>query len=256
MKIPLLPTVAVAVLALGAGPVLAQEKREEVRPTEKTTELPPPKKLPQPSLPLAAPDCEPPHPSLNVLWLERQEPIHVLVPRVEVKEVTRPTLKIVYRDEKRVVTDIVIKSREVLREVPHTVMVPCTETDPHTGHCTTILKPVVETTLRKDVEYYAVPEEHEVTVKVPYVGEGEETVVRKSILLECKTELQKHGYAVAVPGPEVLHDRWLMAPCCAAHPPLPADLVLPPVGAPVRPPREGTRVQLPAEPIPVAPGGP
>jgi hypothetical protein len=195
----------------------------------------------------AGPGCEESHPSLNVLWMEQRVPVQVLVPREVVTEVLRPSYEIIYRLEKRTVTNVVMKSREVLREVPKTTMVPCTETDPHTGHCSTVLKPVVEMTVRKDVEFYAVPEEKVELVKVPYLREVEEKVRRKTVLLESLTEMQRRGYAVPVPGPEVRPPQWLAAPGCAA-PVLPAA-----EGPPVLPPPERTPELPPPERTPELP---
>jgi hypothetical protein len=117
--------------------------------------------------------------------------------------------------------------------VPCTTMVPETVTDPCTGHCTTVMKPCVEMKLQKDVEFYAVAEEQVETIKVPYIKQIEEIVPRKTVLLEYRTDMQTRGYAVAVPGLPVPHDKWLIAPnpCPDCHPPV--------VGTPaVRPPPE------------------
>ncbi len=212
MKRMILPLVTFGVLAWAWLPGRVQEP---IQPPEKITpeKLPPTTPLP----PLAPPSCEHTCPGINVLWLERQVPIQVLTPREVITPLKRPALAVAYREEKRVVTEIVLKPREVTREVPFTTMKPCTEVCPETGHCTTVMKPCTEVRIVKDVEFYPAPVERTIVVSVPYVKEVEEIVPSRTILLEYKTELQRCPSAIGVPT-TVPQTRWLLAPQGCAHP--------------------------------------
>src|SRR5947208_2321005 len=103
-----------ATLALMALPGFAQEK-----PPVPPERLPPPLDV-KPSV--AAPSCEapatfPPCESPRVVWMEYEVPIRRLVPREVITEERRPTQEVAYRTENRVIKEIVIKSREVEKEV-------------------------------------------------------------------------------------------------------------------------------------------
>lgn len=213
MKIRMLSCVAVGVVALLVSPCPAQESIKE-QPKEKPADT---SALPV----LPADGCDKGCPVPKILWVEKDVPIQRLEPREVITEIKRPTVKVEYRDEKRVITDTVFKPREVLREVPCTVLKPVTVTDSCTGHCTTTLEPCTEMKLVKETVFVPVCEERTVTVKVPFLKETEEIVKQKTILLELKTVLQKREYPVAVPGGEVPKDRWLAAPLpcpCPHHP--------------------------------------
>jgi hypothetical protein len=195
-------------------------------------EIPPrPEKLPAPAEPIPTPPPAPvveacPKPSCPVpqaLWYERDIPVQILEAREVVQEDRVPTLAIVLHPEKRVVTDVVMKPREVTREVCYTALEPCTVTDPCTGECSTVLKPVPRTRVQKDLEFVAVAQERTVVVQVPFLKEVEEVVPRKTVLLEYKTVLEKKGFAVGIPGEAAPPTRYLVppppAPCFhAEHP--------------------------------------
>jgi hypothetical protein len=261
MRTSALATVAAVLLAGAALPAAAQEQppqsergpgkatRPEVLPPPKTTAPPP--LLAQPAHGPAPDHCHAPHPGIDVLWVERQVPIQVLVPREVITEVKRPALAVVYRDEKRVVNEIVMKKREVVREVPCTHMVPCTETDPHTGECTTVLKPVVEMKLEKDWEFYAVPAQRVEVVKVPYLKQIEEVVPRKTVVLEYKTEFKKEGHPLPVPT-TVYPPRWVITPHVCADALIAPPVAAPPAGPPGRPPE--IPPERPSERTPEPPG--
>jgi hypothetical protein len=197
--------VALGVLALTCP---AQEKLPP--PQEKSVE-----KSPVTEVPLApAADCGHTCPGFKVLWVEKEVPIQRLEPREVVTLVRRPATVVADRVVKRAVTDVVLQPREVLKEVTCTTMQPCTETDPHTGHCTTVFKPVTECKVVKETVYVAVPVTREVDVTEPYLKQAEEIVEQKTVLWEYRTVMQKRGYPVAVPAGEVLKERWFVAPPC------------------------------------------
>jgi hypothetical protein len=213
MKTTILPLVTFGLLAWPGLPGLAQEAIP--LPEKQGPEKQPPEKLP-----LAAPlepGCEHSCPGVRILWMERQVPIQVLTPREVVTPLKRPALVVDFREEKCVVTEIVLKPREVTREIPFTTMKPCTEVCPETGHCTTVMKPCTEMRLVKDVVFYPAPVERTLVVRVPFVKEVEEVVPSKTIILEYRTELQRQPGALAVPTTE-LQTRWLLAPEGCPHP--------------------------------------
>ena len=212
MKTMILPLVTFGLLAWAGRPGFAQEV---IPPPEKQPEKQP-EKLP-PLAPME-PGCDHAHPGIKILWMERQVPIQVLRAREFIVPQKRPTLVVDFREEKRVVTEIVMKPREVTREIPFTTMKPCTEVCPETGHCTTVLKPCTEMRLVKDVVFYPTPVERPIIIRVPFVKEIEEIVPAKTTILEYVTELQRHPGAIGVPTPPEPQMRWLLAPQVPLHP--------------------------------------
>jgi hypothetical protein len=223
MNRALLPLVTLGLLAWGAWTGRAQEPvpppNELPQPEEK---IPPP--VPAEGVPPPAPDChhDKTHEGVKVLWLEREVPVQVLVPREIITEEKRPTLEVFYRDEKRKVVEMVVKETQVPREIPFTTVKPCTEICPSTGHPITVMKPCVETRVVKETVFYTVPQEREIIVKVPFIKEVEEIVPRKTVILEYKTELQRRPSALAIPTVEK-QTRWLLTPKppCPDHEPHP-----------------------------------
>jgi hypothetical protein len=221
MKRRIFSCVTVALLALAARPGAAQEK-----PPGGEGVLPPPKPvptLPPAPAPVTAPEpapLVPPGCGVRVLWLEHQVPVERLVPREVITEERRPSMEVAYRDEKREVIETVVKSREVERLVPCTVMKPFTETCPETGQCTTVWKPCTEMRTVKEPEYYAVQQPRTVVVPVPYLKPAEIVVPHKTIVLEYLTTTMKHHEAVVIPGPECQPTPYVMPPqpCHDEHP--------------------------------------
>jgi len=165
--------------------------------------------------------------------MDRLVPIQRLVPREVITEVRTPGQEVAYREEKRVITEMVVKSREITRQVPCTVMKPVVEDCAETGKCTTVMKPCVEMKTVKDVEFYTEPVERTLVVPVPYLRPVEVVVPRRTIVLEYKTILEKRQQAVIVPA-EIPPERMVITPkpaCCLDEHP-----VGPPVGAPSVPP--------------------
>ena len=177
MKIQVLPLVTVGMLAWG---VLAISAQENLPRPEK---LPPvPEAVPAPMLAPLVEDCHKPScPVTKVLVYDRDFPVQILVPREVIQVDKVPTLTIAFKPKKCTVTDIVMRPKEVSREVCYTTLEPCVVTDPCTGHCSTILKPVTRTRIQKDLVFVAVPEERTVEIGVPYLRPAEELVPRKTV---------------------------------------------------------------------------
>jgi hypothetical protein len=215
------PCLAAALLALAARPGAAQE-----RPPV-TGAVPPPATVTLPAVPAPAPAPDTHCGTNRVLWMERQVPVQTLVPREIITEQRTPTLEVAYREENRVVTELVVRSRQVERQVPCTVMKPVTETCPETGECTTVWKPCTEIRTVQEPEYYSVPETRTVVVRVPYLRPAELIVPRRTIALEYHTALQIRDEPVVIPGPEYPPTRYVMPPepphedCPLARPELP-----------------------------------
>src|SRR5262245_58988363 len=133
MKRMIVPLVTFGLLAWAGLPAPAQEP---VPPPEKVG----PEKVPEKTEPpLLPPACDT-HPGVRILWMERQKPIQVLTPREEVIVEKRPGLVVDFREAKQLVTEYVMKPREVSRLIPFTTLKPHTEVCPETGHCTTVMK--------------------------------------------------------------------------------------------------------------------
>jgi hypothetical protein len=210
MKIGTLPAVMAGLLALGALPGAAQEKQKpEVLPEP---EQPHPAVPVQPAMPASCgADCA--RPGFKVLWVEREVPIQILVPREVITPVPSTTVEVAYRDEKRLVTEFALKPREVEKPVTVCTLKPVTVTDCHTGQCSTVMQPCTQVKMVKTTEFVAVPEEKAVVVKVPYLKLVEVTIPHKNILLEYRTDLRKEGGAIRVPCPDLVpQERMLLAP--------------------------------------------
>jgi hypothetical protein len=151
--------------------------------------------------------------------MERAHPIQVLVARDVPTVVRRKTQVIAYRPLEHVVTENIVKSRKVTKEVPCTIMKPCTEIDPATGQACTVMKPVIEVRTIDEYEYYAEPVERKVVEMIPYLKEAFEDVPQVTSILEYKTQVITKEFPVVVPGGEVRPDRTLVAP----QPPPPCD---------------------------------
>jgi hypothetical protein len=229
MNRTIVPLVTFGVLAWAWSPGAAQEP---IKPPEKLEgeKLPVTEKLEAP--PLLPPGCEHEHPGVRILWLERQVPIQVLTPREVIGLQKRPALVVDFRKEKRLVTEIILKPQEVVRQIPFTTMKPHTEVCPETGHCTTTYEPCTELRTVKETIFTPIPEQRWVEVDVPFVKEVLEDVPQKTFLLEYRTELQRCPGAIAAPT-TVLPERWFAAPQGCVHPEHPP---LPPASGEARPP--------------------
>jgi hypothetical protein len=195
-----------------------------VRPSAAQEGVPVPQAVQPPAVAAAPLDAPGLHAGcgVKVLWMEHQVPVTRLVPREVLTPERRQTLEVAYREEKHTITEMVVKSREVEKLVPCTVMTPLPETCPETGECRMVYKPCVEMRPVKETEFYTVPEQRTLIVKVPYVKPAEIVVMRKAIIAEYLTILQKKEQPVVIPGPEGRPDQWIVAPkTCPTFDPVP-----------------------------------
>ena len=204
----LLVLMGMGVVLLVGSSCPAQEKLPPPEPGPRTVpDTLPPALLPPPLMvPLTFGPC------LDVRWAEHDVPLQSLRAREVLRLVEQPTLEVAYREQKKVITEVVIKSRQVEQQVLCTVMREVQVTDPVTGHCSTVLQPCTEVKVVKDIVYEAVPEERTVVVKCPYLRQTTEKVPVKDLLLEYRTEFRKEGFPVVVPGNEIPPRRVLLAP--------------------------------------------
>lgn len=219
MKIPTLLTVLIGAVALAVKPSQAQDTPQPVPEllASPTREVP----LPGPAPTPCAKDCAP-RPGYKPLWVEREVPIQRIIPREVITLVPTTTIEVAYREEKRVITEMVIKPREVERPVTSCTLKPVTVTCSTTGECRTVMQPCTEVKMVKVTEFVAVPEKRELIEKVPFLRTVEIQVPQKTLILEYKTEMKKVGGVVTVPCvQEVLPRRVLLAP------PAPCDASVP-----------------------------
>jgi hypothetical protein len=214
--------VGAAALLLASLPCPAQER--VLPPVEP---VPPPREKPEPVPPPreeapgpAAPEVEEHCPAgVRILWAEKRVPIQSLVPREVITLVEQPTLEIAYRNEKRVVANVVLVPREVERQVTCTTTKEVKVTDPVTGECSTVTQPCTEVRTIKETVYRAERQEREEVVLVPYLRPVKELVPRKDLLLEYRTEIRKDYCPVSIPA-DVPHPRVFQVP---EPPPLPCE---------------------------------
>lgn len=201
-----LTTLLVAGIMLSAWARAQEQPREGEKPPEERPPAPTP--APPPCGVTAPPGC----PNVKILWFDRYTPVSVLDPREVITFETVPSLDVVYKIEKQTIEELVIKSREVQQPYTCTTYVPVTVTDPHTGHCTTVMEPRCETKMRTVTVWYAEPEKREIEVEVPYLDKSEELLERRAILLEYRTELQRHGGAMKIEAGETQKPLYLHTP--------------------------------------------
>jgi hypothetical protein len=203
-----LTTLLVAGVVLNTWAQAQEQPREGEKPP--VTEKPPtPKPVPPPPCGVSAP---PGCPNVKILWFDRFTPATVLEPREVITFETVPSLDVVYKIEKQVVEELVVKSREVQQPYTCTTYVPVKVTDPHTGHCTTVMEPRCETKMRTVTVWYAEPEKRELEVEVPYLDRFEDLLERRAILLEYRTELQRSGGAMRIDAGETQKPLYLHTP--------------------------------------------
>jgi hypothetical protein len=208
----LLPCRAQAQVLPPPEPVLPPvEEKKGDKPVEE-------KKGDKPAVPIE-PGCEERCPTgVRILWAETDVPCQSLVPREVVTLVKQPGFEIAYREEKRVVADVVIKPREVEHAVTCTVMKEVKTTDPVTGECSTVTQPCTEVRVVKETVYSAERQERPVVVLIPYLRRIDTVAPRKDLLLEYRTEMRKEGFPVRVaedvPPPRVIH---VTPPCETDH---------------------------------------
>ncbi len=226
MKIQVYFLLVVGLAGCVVVPGSAQEGEVLPSPTLAPPVLPQPQALPAPSLPggpiIDGPGCHEGkcHPQgVKVLTGQESVKVRVIVPREVVTPVERPTLEIVYRDKKCLVTEYVYEPQEVLKKIPFTTMQPCKVVDPCTGKCHYVSKPVTEMRIQKEVVFRAVPKTREIVKKVPFLKETTEVVPQRNVFLEYQTSVEDRHFAIGLPGCRDPQDRYYMAPstCPKGH---------------------------------------
>jgi hypothetical protein len=87
-----------------------------------------------------------------------------------------------FHEERRTVTELELRPREVEQQVVCTESKPETVTDPCTGRCHTVYRPCEVVKTVKVKAYDTVPVQREVIVRVPVLKPGPDVVVKKLVL--------------------------------------------------------------------------
>jgi len=113
-------------------------------------------------------------------------------PKLELREQVQfqvvPALEVEYREERRKVTEMVLKPRECEQVVTVHKLKELTTTDPVTGKPCTHYESVPETRTFKVTVYVTVPEQREVIVRVPCLKTVEKAVLVKKLCAYPTTE--------------------------------------------------------------------
>jgi hypothetical protein len=127
----------------------------------------------------------------------------IVVPRLRLNEVEvgRDRLGVVldFQEEKRCITEMVLKPRVEEQQVCTTKLVEETCLDCH-GHPHKVIKQVPETVTVKVTKYDVVPEERQVIVRVPVLKPGPEVRIKKLELHEySEAAIERRYHAVYTP---------------------------------------------------------
>jgi hypothetical protein len=211
-------------LLAGCWAMLPAARAQEPQPGP---ELPTPQSVPAPTaLPLPPPDtgapgCPSCGPTITVPRLaviEEQEAI--TIPRLNVREEVVGHAfgpEVDYRDEKRTVTEWVMKPREVTQDFMDVTMMPHTVTDPCTGQCRTEYTPCPTPRQIKTTVYDMVPVPREVVIRVPVFKPGVPLEVRR-VVVDNTTQAAILSRMQVLPTPTTVP---LPQPCPAPACPLP-----------------------------------
>jgi len=202
-------SLAVITAGLLAWPCAAQEL-----PGPKPEKLPPASAAPAPAAPPGCTCVESQKTTYELHWVDRQ------VPGVETTMVTRevstpdvkPMLKLEYNTQVRVKTEMVLKPRECLKEVTVCTQKPVVSVDPGTGCSTITFQPVTDTKIVKEIVYDLVPEEKTVSVQTAFLVPTEEAIVRKSLVLDVKTEPVTRKERIGILVPSQITERKFICP--------------------------------------------
>jgi hypothetical protein len=199
-------TFAIVLLSVLAGAALPCQAQEKELPRE----LPSPKK--EASLPTRPEPCC----GIKVLWVDYFVPVKTLYAKEYIREEECGTWEVAYKDEDRVVTEIVITPKDITKEVTYCTTEPITTTDAVTGVCTTTMQQVTRTKLVKDTIFEAAEVKRTLKVPVAYLVPAKQTILHKYDIYEWKTDLVMKGCAVSAPGGETANTHQ-----CIAPPPMP-----------------------------------
>jgi hypothetical protein len=208
------------VVSLAARPCQAQEKPVGT-PERLPAAVPAPAELPV--APLSSAPCACPvekiHTTYQLHWLERDTPVPMekLSLRAESTQEVRAVPELDWVETTEVRTEIVLKPREILKEVTVCTVKPEKITDPATGCCSTVMQPVTEVKQVKETVFDMVREEKLVKVRRPVLKSTDRVFDVKHLVLDRQVEMRKERYGVLVPSQ--VTERILVPPAaCGAHP--------------------------------------
>jgi hypothetical protein len=114
---------------------------------------------------------------------------------------TKDSQALAWCEEKHVQTELVLKPREICREVTTCTMKPVKSVDPATGCEVIHMEPVTETAKVKEIVFDTVTEEKTFIVRRPYLKPIEEKYAVKTLCLERSTVegTRRERYGILVP---------------------------------------------------------
>jgi hypothetical protein len=135
----------------------------------------------------------------RVEYLKRDTSVPQLRTRDLDTQAARTTLELDPCKQKRVRTELVLRPREVVKEVTECTFQPVTKRDPITGCETVVLQPVTEVKRVAIIVYDLCPEEVPVTVTTFGLKPKTETVVERRLGLDCVPEKRTETRGVLLP---------------------------------------------------------
>lgn len=226
----MLPTLLACALARPAPaedpPALPDQLPAPIaEPTAQTPQVPADIPL-EPSAGCAAP-CVKHRTEHKLFWVENEfiGPVQKHVLRDLETRDCRTTLALDWTEEKIFRTEYALKPRECIKEVTTCTVKPEIVVDPCTGCKTTVLQPVTEMKLVKEITYEVCPEEKIYTVRRPFLKPVEEIVRIKRYHLECETSIEKRKIVRPVLVPAEITERVVVPPpppCAPTPAPAPA----------------------------------
>jgi hypothetical protein len=189
--------------------------------------LPPPAEtLPPAPVPVPAPETAPllapPGPSCGPTISAPvptliEDQVETTMPQLRLREQvigSIAALDVDYRDEKRTVTVLVPKEREVVQDIVATELKPVTVTDPCTGKCHTEYEPCQVINQIKTIVVETVPETREVVVRVPVLKPAAPFLVKRLVVDFGTVEaVEKRLRALNVPNEVVVPPACPLPPC-------------------------------------------
>jgi hypothetical protein len=161
--------------------------------------------------------CEKCYTTYHLHWLQRE----VDKEQANIKDYTceecKPTLKLQWPEQQVRRCELVLKPREIVKEVTCCTMKPTVETDPCTGCSVTVFKPVTETKRIKQLVYDLCPEEKAVRVQTGCLVPDIKVVKVKRLYLDWTHVKLREDFGVLVPC-EVTERVFSEPPCCTAEP--------------------------------------
>jgi hypothetical protein len=183
MKARMLTVLTLGLLAAAGIPCHAQEK-------------PPGEPIPPPKGPLE-PCC-----GNKYLWVDYWVPVRTLTARDHVTKERCGTWVVKYKEEEQTFTEMVVRPREVDKQVTYCTTEPITTIDPVTGQSKTCMQQVTHTKTVKETIFESVPTKRVIRVQKPYLAKDTAEIQHKTTIYEWQTDMVKHGCVVSMPGGE------------------------------------------------------